>query len=284
MSHDPNPLDNYGISAKLEVKTELPSFSSGRTLDAITDLLRPFSEGLGLIGDKIQLRRQKTLLEIAKRARERINILQKPIQPIPQKFFMPLLEKASLEDVSDDTLVSMWANLIATASTEPVQMLGQYINILSNIVPGQVLILKHMFDHGEGVVGYGHLLDNYYLLNQTGLPGSLNEHAALTDAEEFADAIIDNLNIKGVAIDTINIYYVDESLGDGFSICAPDGIYSDEKYLDFENLVRLGLIDRTEIKKHSIGIFDIDVHYYIANPVGIDLFACCNPKRLPREH
>jgi hypothetical protein len=48
-----------------------------------------------------------------------------------------LLEKASLEDVNDDTLVDMWANLIATASTENVQMLGQYINILANIVPKQ---------------------------------------------------------------------------------------------------------------------------------------------------
>ncbi len=62
---------------------------------------------------------------------------------------MPLLEKASLEDVNDDTLVDMWANLIATASTENVQMLGQYINILANIVPKQVSILNAMLDNTD---------------------------------------------------------------------------------------------------------------------------------------
>ena len=92
-----------------------------------------------------------------------------------------------------------------------------------------------------------------------------------------------SLNIKGVAIDTINIFYLDESLGKGFSTANPDGIYSDKDFLDFENLVRLGLIDRTEIKRHQIGMFDIDVHYYVVNPVGIDLFACCNPTKLIRS-
>lgn len=274
------------MSVKMDIRTELPSNSSGRTLDALTDVFRPISEGLGYIGDKIQLQRQKTLLEIAKRTKKRLAVLDKPVRPIPSKFFLPLLEKASLEDVKDSTLVDMWANLIATASTEGVQMLGQYVNILSNIVPKQVAILESMFDFEDedGTYAAGHLIDNYYYLNQTGLPSTQDRHSQITDAERFAEALVEELNIKGVAIDTINIFFIDESRGTGFSLGSPDGIYTDSKYLDFENLVRLGLIDKTEIKRHRIGIFDIDVHYYIVTPVGIDLYACCNPKRLIRSN
>jgi len=203
-----NAPGDFGASVNVDIKTELPSTSSGRTLDAITDLLRPISESFGYIGDKIQLRRQTTLLEIARRAKERIETIERPLHCIPQKFFLPLLEKASLEDANDDTLVGMWANLIATASTENVQMLGQYINILSNIVPKQVFILNRMLDNTDDDEPYdaGHLVDNYYYLNQTGLPGTLNAHSEINDAEQFADAVVASLNIKGVAIDTIKYF------------------------------------------------------------------------------
>jgi len=278
-------LGEFGASAKVEIKTEVPSAATGRMVDAITDFLSPISQSFGYIGDKIQLQRQKTLFEICQRAKERLALSEKPIRPIPQKFFLPLLEKASLEDVTDKTLVDMWANLIATASTEEVQMLGQYINILSNVVPKQVHILTKMLDNNDcNAHSTGHLIDNYYYLNQTGLPATLNEHSGIVDAEEFANAVVSSLNIRGVAIDTINIFYTDERLGAGFSLGSPDGSYSDEQFLDFENLVRLGLIDRTEIKGHKIGIFDIDMHYYVVNPVGIDLFACCNPTKLNRAY
>lgn len=283
---DKTDLGAAGFPVNVNINTELPPNSSGRTLDALTDLLRPLSEGLGLIGDKIQLQRQKTLLEIAKRTKKRLTFLEKPIRPIPPKFFLPLLEKASLEDVRDDTLINMWANLIATASTENVEMLGQYVNILSNIVPKQVVILEEMFDFDdqEGTYDAGHLNDNYYYLNQTGLPGTINRYSHLKDPKIFAENLLKELRIKGVAIDTIAVYLIDSAGGDDVAISCPDGIYADSKYLDFENLLRLGLIDRTEIKQHKVGIFDIDVHYYVVTPVGIDLYACCNPTRLVRSN
>lgn len=39
---------DIGIGAKAEVKTEIPSESSGRLLDTLTDIIRPFSERRGL--------------------------------------------------------------------------------------------------------------------------------------------------------------------------------------------------------------------------------------------
>jgi hypothetical protein len=288
-----------GASLKLEIKTEIPSESSGKLIDAIVDIFRPLSEGLGYVGDKIHLRRQKTLQEISRIAKDRIDSIGKQTNAIPDKFFIPLLEKASLEDLNDTTLVSMWANLITTAATEKVPMLAQYVSILSQISGEQVAILEKMFNNSENVRAHpypgaaraghlvnvlaGHLIGNYHYLNQTGLPGMIDNFDCST-ADQLGDKLTDSLDIKGVAIDTINVFYLDSAVPDGgFSISSPDGIYSDSNYYNFENLVRLGLVDRVEIRQHRIGKFDIDVYYYIVSPVGIDLYACCNPEKLRRE-
>jgi hypothetical protein len=124
------------------------------------------------------------------------------------------LEKASLEDLQDDTLIEMWANLIVTASTEDVQMLGQYINILANIVPKQVQLLENMFDNAhDAPLQAGHLIDNYYYLNQTGVPATFDEYSSIDNTEEFASVLVSCLNIKGVIIDTINVFLLGEASG-----------------------------------------------------------------------
>lgn len=50
----------FDASAKVavDIKTEIPSESSGRLLDAITDLIRPFSERRGLEADRLRLERE----------------------------------------------------------------------------------------------------------------------------------------------------------------------------------------------------------------------------------
>jgi hypothetical protein len=268
----------------IQIRTEIPSKSSGRTLDALTDIIRPISEGLGLLGDKLSLRRQKTLLEIARRTRERLSVISGEVQPPAPKFLIPLLEKASLEDLNETKLIDMWANLLATAATEPVEMIGQYTSILSETTSSQVLLMETILClNGQELQRAGHFIDNYYYLNQTGLPGSIARFGAIEDAEKLAKALLDELDINGVAVDTLNIFYIDDADGPGTSISSPDGAYSDDKFYDFENLCRLGLLERIEVKRFKLGKFDIDVHYYLVTPVGIDLYACCNPTKLERE-
>jgi hypothetical protein len=137
---------NVDVSAKIEAKTEIPSTASGRALEAIVDLISPITEGAGFIGDKISLARQKTLIEIAKETKRRLQMLNKKTNPIPTKFLIPIVEKASLEDVEDQKLIRMWANLIATAATDDVELLGQYATILSEITSKQVRIFEEIMD------------------------------------------------------------------------------------------------------------------------------------------
>lgn len=100
--------------AKFEVKAEVPTSSVGRVVDAFTDIIRPFSEARGLRGDQIRLQREDVLLEVARRARVRLEIEAGERRPLSLKFLVPLIEKASTEDI-DSELISWWASLLASA-------------------------------------------------------------------------------------------------------------------------------------------------------------------------
>lgn len=271
-------------NSSLKIIIEIPKETTGRSIDAITDLIRPISESFGLVGDVIALKRQKTLKKLAILAKERLESLDKPVKEIPSKFFVPLLEKASLEDLNDGSLMNMWANLLVTSATDSVELLGQYISILSEITSEQVQILEDIVRGTEYNPDKADIfVDNFYYLNQTGLPGSLSKFHDIEDVEKFIDLILNEFDINGIALDTLNVFYSDKDLEDSFSISSPDNVYGDAKFYDFENLVRLGLLSKCEVKCHKVGIFDIDVHYYIITPVGIDLYACCNPQTMKRE-
>lgn len=271
-------------SLQLSISTEIPKRSSGRALDALTDLFRPLTEAAGLIGDKLELKRQATLSEIARKTKKRLAASRKPIKPIATKFLVPLLQRASLEDLDNVKLIDMWANLIATAATEEVELIGQYSTILSEITSDQVRLMEKILrleDRAKAEAGI--YIDNYYYMNQSGLPGSISDLEKSKNIKAFAKSIESAFDINGVAVDTINVFYRDRNRSGGLSICSPDGVYRDAKFYDFENLVRLGLLAKCEIKRHQIGIFDIDVHYYLTTPVGVDLYSCCNPAKLVRE-
>jgi hypothetical protein len=57
-----------------------------------------------LKADQIRLQREDVLIEIAKKAKERLAIEKQPIKPIPNKILVPLLEAASNEDIDDTCL------------------------------------------------------------------------------------------------------------------------------------------------------------------------------------
>ena len=116
--------------AKFEVKAEVPATSAGRFVDAVTDVFRPFSERRGLRADQIRLQREDVLIEIAKKARQRLELEQQPITPLPPKFLIPFMEKASLEDQNSE-VCEMWANLLASAAQKYDAKMLAFIDILS---------------------------------------------------------------------------------------------------------------------------------------------------------
>ena len=97
--------------------------------------------------DRAKLYRYKNTLNImddVKEIHRQRKIEGKPI-PIPPRNAIPLLEKASLED--EEEIQKLWAGLIANA-TDPdkrLQINKIYIDILSNLEPLDVLVLKTLW-------------------------------------------------------------------------------------------------------------------------------------------
>src|SRR6516165_972144 len=106
------------VSLEAKVSTEIPAQSTGRLVDAITDWFRPFTERRGFKADLIRLQREDVLIEIAKKAHRRLEIENAVPSPVPNKFLIPFLEKASLEN-QDGFLIDRWADLLASSSMHP---------------------------------------------------------------------------------------------------------------------------------------------------------------------
>lgn len=127
---------------KAEIKGEVPSSSLGRLVDAFTDAFRPFTERQGLKADQIRLQREDVLIEIARRAKRRLDIEGSSLHPIPLKSLVPLLEKASLETLDDDEMLDRWATLLAEESGNPGPNRRWITEVLSELNGWQARILE----------------------------------------------------------------------------------------------------------------------------------------------
>ena len=140
---------------KAEIKGEIPSNSMGRLVDALTDAIRPFTEARGLKADRIQLERQEVLLEIARRATERLEAEGREPQPIRPRVLAPLLERASLADGDDETLIDSWSYLLQSASSAPLPNHGIFVDVLSKLDGAHIRFLEFL------VTGKGYPLDAF---------------------------------------------------------------------------------------------------------------------------
>ena len=94
------------IKISVELKATVPEATTGRLIDAITDIIWPITEILGLIGDKIRLHRAETAFKVVELGMQIARDSGSKLQPIPLKGIVPLLEKSSLEDPEDDEIIA----------------------------------------------------------------------------------------------------------------------------------------------------------------------------------
>ena len=129
-------------SAKLVEATARLVNAGANAVEAITDIVRPLTEWAGLKGDRLRLQREEVALEIAKRANERIKAQKAPRTPIPTKTVVRLLESGSLEEPTDDAMIEMWANLLASAAHDPNAAAPRFISLLEDLNGNQAQCLK----------------------------------------------------------------------------------------------------------------------------------------------
>lgn len=171
----PNIEIDVGLSARASIEaklsTEIPPESTGRLVDAFTDIIRPFTERRGLKADLIRLQREEVAIEIAKRARHRLNIENVIPSPIPSKFLVPFFEKASLEDI-DGFLIDRWADLLVSASKQPGNAHPRFVQILSEMDAVAAKLLRDIALHKSfNVKDLKPQLDHYYTFS--GLPDNI---------------------------------------------------------------------------------------------------------------
>src|SRR5271169_5661654 len=149
--------------AKLEVKAEVPAESTGRLLDALTDIIRPFSESRGLRADTLRLQREEVAIQIAQLAQNELPSEKGNVGPVPTKILVPLIEKGSCEDPNDSEMLDRWANLLASASLK-IAVQPRFVGILGELAGSQAQCIEHIaFNDFERFAYPGRDFESSYL-------------------------------------------------------------------------------------------------------------------------
>ncbi len=150
MADDSSPI-KVEASAKIEIKTEIPSDASGRLAHAVADAVSPITELLGMAGDAVRtarIHRRIVAAKVIREAEAQLEFSGAKVHPVPLKIAVPLLEHASQEEPDDDIMIRLWAQLLASsASSEAVS--PRFVSLLSEMNKRQVLLLVDIFNFEE---------------------------------------------------------------------------------------------------------------------------------------
>ncbi len=110
-------------------------------VDNLARLTGPMSEELGLLfGDKVRAYRHSNLTTIVDAAVKGLEGTGKPVDPVPPRLLLPILDAASLE--ANPPLQAMWSGLLASASQEKDSMSPSFIETLKQLTPDEARLLQ----------------------------------------------------------------------------------------------------------------------------------------------
>lgn len=290
---------NIGIEAAASAKIEAvakASFERKKTVTEVVpqdvtrakasawlDLISPFTEWAGLKGDELRsrrevlrLQREDVLSEIAIRARSRLGSVQ-TARPVPNKFLVPFLEKASLEDPGSD-LVEMWANLLVSASEQFESYHTHFVSIMAQLSAKQGEIFKEIISTNskhqlEAAV------DNirmWFVQNRI----SNHVYRLLYERikETSEEATVEDLNailrqgFNHIGVDPVYISFEVLLKNESYEVETEWAHYTDDDEVDYSILDAVGLIRRVDAH-FKIGEWEFDAIYYHVTELGYH-FAC----------
>ena len=294
MSGEKNPqvAVDIGLSAKAsleaKVSTEIPAQSTGRLLDALTDIIRPFSERRGLKADQIRLQREEVAIEIARRAHHRLEIENQLINPLPNKFLVPFLEKASLEEL-DSVLVDRWADLLASCSADPASAHPIFVKILSEMTGNDAFLLSEIafncidkqvawnseFIYGHDDWSLRHDLAEWFKDNEQDIGAEYDENN-LPNVDIIYDHIMDIFGAPGVSLMDVTVTEIESYQFWSFNLRdkdLPPAAYHVDDKIDILCALQV-------IAKHDIHIsnarFEVDVFFVCMTSLGVKFLSKCD--------
>lgn len=293
-SNFPIKLD---VSATAEISGRVPDEVMGRLANALTDLLSPLTEGLGLVGDSIRAHRENQAIKRTLAARQLIDQSGLQISGAPLKFIASWAEAVSIEDENSE-LNDMWERLLANSSVGYEHRFLSYVEILKSMSGDEARFLKRLCRDGDLEVYYDikrdwidHIVGDVEALFST-LPvewrkyhSQLNDIIAWTDTEKI-DTVFEH-DWKNPRIIVLFQYPQAQQKADG-TVKIHNGTYhyrpgTTENIFVHRNLVRQGLAYEATIlaKVNFLGQdFEVPVWFLQATEIGIDLVRTCS--RFPR--
>ena len=189
-------------------------------------------------------------------------------KPVPNKFMVQFLEKASIEEITSP-LVDLWANLLAFAATNYDPNFVHFSSIISQMSASQASILKSVIGsesaHDVELAGddiaifFAAPKFREYLSEQ--IAADLPDVASIDDADVVGNLIEKRFNRLG-----IEVVYIGIEANEDFVDFIPDyQTYDDKQSVDYAILEAIGLILRSAHDDLLIGsnILVSVVFYYL---------------------
>jgi len=131
--------------AELGVKVLDTTEKSGNFISKLTGVTD--SGFLGIIEDKVSFYRYEIQCKLADKYNKKYGT--QPMQPIPPKFLIPILENASMEE--DDSLQDLWINLLGSWTNEDYKEERRlaFVDIIKALTPTDASILKKIYEYDK---------------------------------------------------------------------------------------------------------------------------------------
>lgn len=263
--------------ARYEVKktvTEVvPEDVTRAKASAWLTLISPLTQWAGLKGDQLahkreilRIQQEEALYVIAKSAREKLQIGRLTSQPVPNKFLIPFLEKASLEEADSD-LIELWASLLASAAHDYNPHYIHFANLISQMSAQQALIFTEVIGTNDAE-SLELALDNLMTGFSTAIMQEYVAHWYAAEDPPPSDVaamwrLVERcLNIVGVDIKHIEL---EDHQSKKFNATDPHrsgqievSVYKDELETDF------AILDATRLLRHEdTGYFNVGDRWHI---------------------
>jgi hypothetical protein len=135
--------ESFAVEAgSSDVKIAAKGGGAGRLSEALADLISPFSNLMGILGDQLQHARNAAAYRAAKKGVEMLDREGIRAGNIPPKILLPWLEGASLESEKDEILEDAWAGLFARAVKSSDATIISYIEVLRRIGVKEAELLR----------------------------------------------------------------------------------------------------------------------------------------------
>lgn len=255
------------------VKVAASGRSVARVGEAIADLISPFSQGFGLVGDHIRIYRERSVASVLRRASEIAQERNEEIAPVNPKNLLPLIENASLESDEGNEITELWARLLLTGSAEFDAELAVFSDVLKRVGKAEASLLKGLVESDRRFPKIRHDdIEEYYnprVFREKLEPVLLN---AQTE-QDFIAAIKENMNESYVTYGAVlSIAIVGEE--QNFS-------YMSDVYLKNRTSVlvleREGLLSTRNVF-FTVGRRTVAANICLATNLGVALIARCYPR------